>query len=61
MNTLEEIGQLKENNIIVMTALSLDPNEIEKLMHQGITSFLPKPVSIEKLLETIESVKTVSC
>jgi DNA-binding response OmpR family regulator len=55
INELEKSGKIKEQNIIVLTALAITPEQSDLLQKQGVKSCLKKPVTPEVLLKVIAS------
>ena len=55
IDSLEKNGKLKENKIVVYTALNLSQLEIEGLLKRGVYSYLQKPVKLDVLLRTLEA------
>lgn len=53
INDLEREGMIKNNKIIVFTAVSVTDGEIEKLRSRGIHECLRKPASIDKILSVL--------
>ncbi|MGQ0376610.1 MAG: response regulator [Nitrososphaerota archaeon] len=53
IDNLEKEGMMKNNKIIVFTAVSITDGDIEKLRSRGIHSCLRKPASIEKILSVL--------
>ena len=55
VNELSKTGEIKNQNIIVLTAATVSKDQIDSLYKAGVKSFLKKPVSPEVLLTTIMS------
>lgn len=55
VNELSGTGEIKNQNIIVLTAVAVSKDQINQLLKAGVKSFLKKPVSPEALLTTITS------
>ncbi len=54
INTLEKEDNLKDKKIIIFTASSISPEEINELIKkEGIVTILRKPVQLKELLTTI--------
>ena len=54
IDTLEKNGRLKENKVIVFSALDVKNEKIEELLQKGVRSCLSKPVKLDVLLKAIE-------
>ncbi len=50
---LEENNLLRERKIIVFTASTITQEELDSLVQRGITSYILKPIDIDKLLSKI--------
>ena len=59
IDALEKDDKLKENMIIVFTALALKNEEIDELKKRGIYACISKPIKLDLLLKTIEGIKDV--
>ena len=59
IDALEKDDKLKENMIIVFTALALKNEEIDELKKRGIYACINKPIKLDLLLKTIEGTKDV--
>ena len=59
IDALEKDDKLKENMIIVFTALALKNEEIDELKKRGIYACINKPIKLDLLLKTIEGIKDV--
>ena len=59
IDALEKDDKLKENMIIVFTALALKNEEIDELKKRGIYACISKPIKLDLLLKTIEGTKDV--
>lgn len=55
VNDLSKTGEIKNQNIVVLTAATVSKDQIDSLLKAGVKSFLKKPVSPEALLTTITS------
>lgn len=60
IDALEKDDKLKENMIIVFTALVLKNGEVDELIKRGVHTCIKKPVKLDLLLKTIEGVKDVT-
>lgn len=56
IDALEKGGKLKENKIFVWTTLDLSQPEIDDLLKRGVRSCIKKPVRVEVLLRTLDTV-----
>ena len=56
IDALEKDGKLKENKIFVWTTLDLSQPEIDDLLKRGVQSCLKKPVRVDVLLKTLDTV-----
>ena len=56
IDALEKSGELKENKIIIFTALHLSQSEIEDFFKRGVYSYFGLPVKLDILLETLETI-----
>lgn len=54
---LEKDNMLKNNKIIILTAVSIENKMIDEILKKGVFTFLTKPVKSEVLLSTIENLK----
>ena len=50
---LEENNLLKERKIIVFTASTITQEELDDLVRRGVTSYILKPIDIDKLLSKV--------
>ena len=57
VNELVKDGNIKKQPVIVFTALSLDPEEVDKMIQQGVYSLIKKPIDMKNLLEVLENLK----
>lgn len=55
IDALVEKKLIEDQNIIVCTAKSLQPNEIETLLKKGVKACMAKPMKLTELLATINS------
>lgn len=55
INELEKSGKIKEQNIIILTALAITLEQMNSLQKQGVKSCLKKPVTPDILLKVISS------
>jgi CheY-like chemotaxis protein len=55
IDTLVEKKLIEDQNIIVCTAKSLQPSEIETLLKKGVKACLEKPMKLTELLAIINS------
>ena len=60
IDALEKDDKLKENMIIVFTALSIKNEEMDELIKRGIYLCIKKPIKLDLLLKTIEGIKDVT-
>ena len=60
IDVLEKDDKLKENMIIVLTALAVKNEEMDELIKRGIHLCIKKPIKLDLLLKTIEGVKDVT-
>jgi DNA-binding response OmpR family regulator len=51
---------IKDKNIVILTASNIDRNELEDFADVGIKEVLTKPVSLYKIEETIQGIKSNS-
>ena len=58
IKNLEEDGTIKEKKIVIMTASSVDDDELKHLEDLGVHSCLRKPVDIDTILDKIEEVSS---
>jgi two-component system, OmpR family, response regulator len=49
INSLKKDNLLEKNRIIVLTASSLNVEETESIVHDGVRAVLKKPISIDEL------------
>ena len=56
IDALEKNGKLKENNIIIFTAVHHSQSEIEDLLERGVYSYLRQPVRLDALVRILETV-----
>ena len=57
VNELVKDGNIKKQPVILFTALSLDPEEVDKMIQQGVYSLIKKPIDMKNLLEVLENLK----
>lgn len=50
----------KDKNIVILTALNIDGNELDSFKDVGIKEVLTKPVSLYEIDEIIQGIKSVS-
>ena len=55
IETLEEMGKLKEQKIIVLTAYAITDAKMKELETRGVYSCLKKPVQLNVLIKVIQS------
>lgn len=55
IDSLEKDGTLKNQKIIVLTALNISNNQIDDLIKRGIYACLRKPVTLSELIKTIQA------
>ena len=53
IETLETQGKLKEERILVFTASTLSPLQMEELLKRGIKGYVKKPVKLKTLLQVL--------
>lgn len=56
IDALEKSGKLKEQKIIVFSALSLVNDEVRELKKRGVYACIKKPIQLPPLLKMIEEV-----
>ena len=56
IDTLEKSGKLREQKVIVFSALSLNNDEMRELENRGVYACIKKPVKLPSLLKMIEGV-----
>ncbi len=56
INDLEKNGNMKKQNIIVLTASTITAEQKESLLKQGVKACLKKPVTPEVLLKMLETI-----
>jgi two-component system, OmpR family, response regulator len=54
IESLADSGKIKDQNIIIFTASSVDSDDIHKLLKKGARFCLKKPVQLDSLLITLE-------
>ena len=54
IESLVESRKIKDQNIIIFTASSVDSDDIHKLLRMGARFCLKKPVQLDSLLSTLE-------
>jgi DNA-binding response OmpR family regulator len=59
LDSLVQQGKIREQKIIVLTAMPLGDVKIED-HHSGICEVLPKPCNLDVLLKTLESLHVVA-
>ncbi len=57
VNELVKDGNIKKQPVILFTAVSLDPEEVDKMIQQGVYSHITKPIDMKNLLEVLENLK----
>ena len=57
VNELVKDGNIKKQPVILFTAVSLDPEEVDKMIQQGVHSHITKPIDMKNLLEVLENLK----
>ena len=57
VNELVKDGNIKKQPVILFTAVSLDPDEVDKMIQQGVHSHIRKPIDMKNLLEVLENLK----
>jgi two-component system, OmpR family, response regulator len=56
-NNLLRENLLFKNNIILFTASYISDDDIQKMIDKGAKGIIKKPISIDKIIETIEKFK----
>lgn len=54
IDALAQNGKLKEQKVILFTASSASPSDIDELIKKGAHSCIKKPVGLNELLATLE-------
>ena len=54
VKSLADSGKIKDQNIIIFTASSVDSDDINKLLKKGARFCLKKPIHLDSLLSTLE-------
>ena len=54
IESLADSGKIKDQNIIIFTASSVDSDDINKLLKKGARFCLKKPIQLDALLSTLE-------
>jgi len=57
IDALEKSGKIKEQRIIVFSALSLEDDEMKELEKRGIYACIKKPIKLPPLLKMIEGAR----
>ena len=57
VNNIIKENKIKNQNIIVLTAVPLSDEEENQLKEKGVKKILRKPVNLRTLLETMHSLK----
>lgn len=57
IDALEKSGKIKEQRIIVFSALSLEDDRIRKLEKKGVYACIKKPIQLPPLLKMIEGTR----
>ena len=57
IDALEKSGKIKEQRIIVFSALSLADDEIKELENRGVYACIKKPIKLPPLLKMIEGTR----
>jgi CheY-like chemotaxis protein len=60
VNTMKQENLLEEYNVIIITALNLDINEVNSLLREGVKEIVRKPLSIQNLEEVTQKYLTNS-
>ncbi|AJW71290.1 response regulator [Nitrosopumilus adriaticus] len=53
INKLETMGNLKDFNIVIFTASSINDSEIESLIKKGVCGIIRKPIEVDQLEKEI--------
>jgi two-component system OmpR family response regulator len=56
-NNLLRENLLFKNNIVLFTASFISDDDIQKMIDKGAKGIIKKPISIDKIIETIENFK----
>ena len=56
VNALNESGKIKDQRIVILTASSTDNAELDKLKEKGVRQILKKPLQLDSLVATLETV-----
>ncbi|KAG2478478.1 MAG: Response regulator [Nitrosopumilales archaeon] len=56
VNALNESGKIKDQRIVILTASSTDNAELDKLKEKGVRQVLKKPLQLDSLVATLETV-----
>jgi len=56
IDELEKDSSIKNQKIIVLTATAISQEKIDYLKNQGVKAVLKKPIQIDSLMETIQSI-----
>ena len=56
VNALNESGKIKDQKIVILTASSTDNAELDKLKEKGVRQILKKPLQLDSLVATLETV-----
>jgi len=57
VNELVKDGNIKKQPVILFTAVSLNPEEVDKMIQQGVYSHIKKPIDMKNLLKVLENSK----
>ncbi len=57
ISSLKKNGKINDVKIVVLTASSITDTEIDGLVGKGVKACIKKPVRLEELLRTINSIK----
>lgn len=53
LESLMNLGKIKEQRVIIFTASSIPREEVDRLIQNGVSGFLSKPIRMETLLKTL--------
>src|SRR6266850_6726516 len=56
IDTLEKQGRIKDQKIILLTAVNMSQEEIDGLLELGVSASLLKPVEMDVLIKTIDHI-----
>ena len=56
IDALEKSGKLKEQKLVVLSAISFTNDEIDRLLKRGVTACIKKPIEIFELVKKIKAI-----